>query len=164
MELAILVYVIDLLLKVVEYSELFLWIMLVITIIWALVVVSEKSDLPFEDVEEHIKRNIKKYYPYKLMILAGFLIFLIPNQQTMKYMGAGYLVQSTFESDFVQETATLSQKAIIKQLRVWAEDSPEIKPLLKEIGAENVEIVKEKALQEADKFISLLPQEPKQEK
>lgn len=159
MELAILVYVIDLLLKVVSFSKGFLWVMTGVSVMWALVAGSANADGLYET--EDAKRHFKKFYPYKLMILAGFLIFLIPNQQTMKYIGAGYLVQSTFESDFVQETATLSQKTIIKQLRVWAEDSPEIKPLLNEIGAENVELVKEKALQEADKFISLLPQEPK---
>ena len=160
MELAILVYVIDLLLKVVSFSREFLWIMVPVSFMWVVVAGYANADGIYET--DDAKRHFKKYYPYKLIILAGFLIFLIPNQQTMKYIGAGYLVQSTFESDFVQETATLSQKAIIKQLRVWAEDSPEIKPLLKEIGAENVEIVKEKALQEADKFISLLPQESKQ--
>lgn len=161
MELAILVYVIDLLLKVVSFSKGFLWIMAAVSVMWALVAGSANADGVYE--VDDAKRHFKKFYPYKLMILAGFLIFLIPNQQTMKYIGAGYLVQSTFESDFVQETATLSQKAIIKQLRVWAEDSPEIKPLLNEIGAENVELIKEKALQEVDKVLSST-QQPKQEK
>ena len=72
-------------------------------------------------------------------------------------------MQTTFESDFVQESATLSQKAIIKQLKVWAADSPDIKPLLNEIGVENVELVKENALQEVDKVLSST-QQTKQEK
>ena len=152
MELAILVYVIDLLLKLVSFSKGFLGIMAGVSVMWVMIAGMLRSDNVYE--VDDAKRHFKKYYPYKLMILAGFLIFLIPNQQTMKYIGAGYLVQTTFESDFVQETATLSQKAIIEQLRVWAEDSPEIKPLLNEIGIENVELVKEKALQEVDKVLS----------
>lgn len=159
MELAILVYVIDLLLKVVSFSKVFLVLMAIVTFCWGL----GGGVISYRYSSDDAKRHFKKYYPYKLMILAGFLIFLIPNQQTMKYIGAGYLVQSTFESDFVQETATLSQKAIIKQLRVWAEDSPEIKPLLNEIGVENVELIKEKALQEVDKVLSSA-QQTKQEK
>jgi len=158
-ELAILVYVIDLLLKVVTFSKGFLGLMVFVTFCWALFGLLISYSYSSEDT----KRHFKKYYPYKLMILAGFLIFLIPNPQTMKYIGSAYLVQTTFESDFVQETASLSQKAIIKQLKVWAADSPDIKPLLNEIGVENVELVKEKALQEVDKVLSST-QQTKQEK
>lgn len=159
MELAILVHVIDLLLKVVTFSKGFLGLMVFVTFCWGFGGGVISIHYSLDDAKNHFK----KYYPYKLMILAGFLIFLIPNPQTMKYIGAGYLMQTTFESDFVQESATLSQKAIIKQLKVWAADSPDIKPLLNEIGVENVELVKEKALQEVDKVLSST-QQTKQEK
>lgn len=157
MELAILVYAIDLLVKMTTFSENFLISMAGVTFIWCFVGALYFSDNGYST--EDIKNHFKKYYPFKTIILAGFLIFIIPNTQTMKYIGAAYLVQTTFESDFVQETATLSQKAIVKQLKVWAEDNSEIEPLLKEIGVE----VKETALQEMDKVLSST-QDNKQEK
>lgn len=147
MDLLFLVWGIDLLLKTVTFSKVFLTVMFGLSVLW--VVTGFMACVENAYSSEDFKRHFKKYYPYKLIILAGFLVFLIPSPQTMKYMGAAYLLQSTFESKFVKETATLSQKAIINQLKVWAEDSPDIVPMLENIGVE----VKEKALQEVNKVL-----------
>lgn len=76
---------------------------------------------------------IKKYYPVKTLSTILFIVWLIPSQQTIKYMGSAYLIQETFESEFVQETVTLSQKAVIKQLQVWSEGDNDIQELLNSV-------------------------------
>ncbi len=81
----------------------------------------------------------KKYFPLKTFIFVCIISVLIPNEKTMKYMGAAYLIQTTFESDFVQESATLSQKAILNQLGGWSADSEEVKELIKGVGLPLVE-------------------------
>ena len=51
MELAILVYVIDLLLKVVSFSKGFLWVMAGVSVIWALVAGSANADGVYENFQ-----------------------------------------------------------------------------------------------------------------
>ena len=153
MELAILVYVIDLVLKLSELSEAFLGIVFGFILVWFLVLLFGSIEDFYS--KEDFKRHFKKYFPLKTTVLAGIFVFLIPNTQTMKYVGAAYLVQTTFESEFVQETATLSQKAIVNQLKEWAGDAPEIKPMLEQIGVQ----VRDKVQKEIDN----LPKEEQNE-
>ncbi len=76
---------------------------------------------------------IKKYYPVKTLSIVLFVVWLIPSTQTIKYMGSAYLIQNTFQSEFVQESITLSQKAVINQLQSWAVEDTEIKSLLESV-------------------------------
>jgi len=147
MELVLLVWVIDLLLNVDNFLAAMLICIAGLSAVYFLIagLASIGGDYSSQDC----KRHLKKYVPYKTIIAALVITWLIPSSQTMKYMGAAYLVQTTFESEFVQETATLSQKAIINQLTVWAEDTPDIVPVLEELGVE----VKEKALQEVSEVV-----------
>lgn len=68
---------------------------------------------------------------YLLYLMIALNIFL-PSDTTMKYMAGAYLLQSTYQSDFVQQAIPLSQKAVLNQLNRWAEDSTELKNLLLE--------------------------------
>lgn len=132
MELALLVYIVDLITGLDSFLTKLLYITaacsaagLLIGVLASIIeeVYSLKQMLMF----------IKKYYPVKTLLAALFTVWLIPSQDTMKYIAAGYLIQETFESEFVQETVTLSQKAVIKQLHVWSEDNSDLQELIKSV-------------------------------
>ncbi len=127
MELAILVYTVDLIMKV----SVWLWVAFAVSVAipcvtWFYHVVDS------EDVIV-AKSSFKKWFNFKLVLPLLVIALLIPSQQTMKYIGAAYLIQTTFESEFVQESITLSQKAVIKQLQTWSEDDADIKSLLNSV-------------------------------
>ena len=127
MELALLVWVVDLLSKLGDFlgGVLIMFVMAVVLSVFASVVgLADGWD---------VKSYWKKYFPTKTLFAVLFVVWIIPSQQTMKYIAAGYLIQETFESEFVQETVTLSQKAVIKQLQVWAEGDTDIQELIKSV-------------------------------
>lgn len=132
MELALLVYIVDL----ITGLDSFLTGLLKITVAFSgaglflgfLVSVMEK---PYS--LNQMFMFIKKYYPVKTLLAILFTVWIIPSQATMKYIAAGYLIQTTFESEFVKETVTLSQKAVIKQLQVWSEDNSDLQELIKSV-------------------------------
>lgn len=47
-------------------------------------------------------------------------------------MAGAYLLQSSYQSEFVQTALPLGQKAVLNQLKRWSEDSEELKDLLVE--------------------------------
>jgi hypothetical protein len=61
------------------------------------------------------------------------LHLLLPTEKTLQYAGAAYLIQSTYESEFVQEAGSLAGKAITNQLRKWATDNPDVNGLLESL-------------------------------
>lgn len=127
MELAILVYSVDLIMKM----SVWLWVAFALSIIvpcltWLYHVMDYKGIIA-------AKSSFKKWFNFKLVLPLFVIALLIPSQQTMKYIGAAYLIQTTFESEFVQESITLSQKAVIKQLQTWSEDDADIKRLLNSV-------------------------------
>lgn len=127
MELALLVYVIDLILKVNIVSWILFAVAVCLPILAFLGTGLDRGDT------EQAKESFKKYLKPKTIAALLTVSLLIPTTQTMKYIGAAYLVQTTFESEFVQETVTLSQKAVIKQLQAWAEDNTDIKELIESV-------------------------------
>ena len=125
MEIALLVWAVDLLSKLGSFLNTLLGLLLGSIVIAVLVT-------GFALIEgEDFKPCWKKYFPTKILFATLFFVWIIPSQQTMKYIATGYLIQETFESEFVQETVTLSQKAVIKQLQIWAEDNTDIQELIK---------------------------------
>lgn len=127
MELALLVYSIDLILKVnvVSWS---IFALIVMTPCFAFLgTLLDKEDSMLARI------SFKKYLKPKIVGGVLLISILIPSGQTIKYMGAAYLIQETFESEFVQETVSLSQKAVIKQLQTWAEDNTDIEQLLESV-------------------------------
>lgn len=127
MELALLVWVVDLLSKLGNFLSFLLF--LSAAIILSAGIVSTFACMDGYDVKPYWER----YFPTKTLFAALFVVWIIPSQQTMKYIAAGYLIQETFESEFVQETVTLSQKAVIKQLQVWAEGDTDIQELIESV-------------------------------
>ena len=77
-----------------------------------------------------------KYVAVTLLCLHLFL----PTEKTLQYAAGAYLIQTTYQSDFVQEAGSLAGKAVTNQLRKWAESNPDIDTLL-----ESVEATKDKA-------------------
>ena len=76
----------------------------------------------------------KKYCLWhKTAMLLVVLCVFLPSQKTMTYMGAAYLVQTSYESDFVQEAGSLAGKAVTNQLRKWAESNPDIETLIESV-------------------------------
>lgn len=132
MELALLVWLVDLLGTIGKTS---IFVFFGVIVLQVIVIFCKFMEA---DTDSFFSWN-KKHFPLKTWLLIGVLALLIPNEKTMKYMGAGYLIQTTFESDFVQESATLSQKAILKQLEGWSVDSEEVKELIKGAGLPIVE-------------------------
>tara|TARA_R100000541_G_C1897352_1_gene84043 strand:+ start:73797 stop:74234 length:438 start_codon:yes stop_codon:yes gene_type:complete len=132
MELALLVYIVDLITGLDSFLTKTLGGFLVLTA-GGLVVGFLVSIIEDCYTIKQMWDFLKKYYPVKTLLTALFIVWLIPSQQTMKYIGAAYLIQTTFESEFVQESITLSQKAVIKQLQTWSEDDADIKSLLNSV-------------------------------
>lgn len=89
----------------------------------------------------HWKKNCLWLKTATLMFV---LLVFIPSTNTIKYMGAAYLVQTTYESEFVQEAGSLAGKAVINQLKTWSKANPDINTLLESIGQtkSNVKTIK----------------------
>jgi hypothetical protein len=75
--------------------------------------------------------NINKLKWVAITMLS--LHLLLPTEKTLQYAGAAYLIQSTYESEFVQEAGSLAGKAITNQLRKWATDNPDVNGLLESL-------------------------------
>lgn len=145
MELALLVYIVDL---VTGLDSFLAKILVTIAALSGLGVVFGFLTSVIEKVYTltQMRDFIKKYYPVKTLAFALFIVWLIPSTQTIKYMGSAYLIQETFQSEFVQESITLSQKAVINQLQSWAEDDTEIKSLLESADIPVPKLITEKEI------------------
>lgn len=86
------------------------------------------DDKDTEEAKASILKKLKPWYAVVPVILAVF----IPNGSTIKYMAGAYLLQSSYQSEFVQTALPLGQKAVLNQLKRWSEDSEELKDLLVE--------------------------------
>lgn len=140
MELALLVWVVDLLSKLGNFLGFTLVVFsagVVLALFMTIFAVCDNYD---------VKPYWKKYFPTKTLVAVLFFAWIIPSQQTMKYIAAGYLIQETFQSEFVQESITLSQKAVINQLQSWAEDDTEIKSLLESADIPVPKLITEKEI------------------
>jgi hypothetical protein len=72
---------------------------------------------------------IPKRITWVCYMLIGLQV-LLPSDNTIKYMAGAYLIQSTYDSEFVQTALPLGQKAVLNQLERWSKDSEELKDLL----------------------------------
>jgi hypothetical protein len=92
------------------------------------------EDLTITDITH--KQTIVDVNFVKLKWLAITMLslhLLLPTEKTLQYAGAAYLIQSTYESEFVQEAGSLAGKAITNQLRKWATDNPDVNGLLESL-------------------------------
>lgn len=84
-----------------------------------------------EQTKTPLDVNINKLKWVAITMLS--LHLLLPTEKTLQYAGAAYLIQSTYESEFVQEAGSLAGKAITNQLRKWATDNPDVNGLLESL-------------------------------
>ena len=76
----------------------------------------------------------------KTLVLSLLITWLIPDQKTIEYMAGAYIIQETYESEFVQKAGTLAGQAVLNQLAVWAKDNGEVEKLLDQLKAQGVAV------------------------
>lgn len=137
MELALVVYLVNILAEVDTWLGGAVGLIVVAYVIFTIGVTIKDSA---ENNCQLTLPKLKKHLPIKTFCSVLVLSVLIPTPDTLKYMAGAYLIQTTYESEFVQEAGSLAGKAVTNQLRKWAESNPDIDTLL-----ESVEATKQKA-------------------
>lgn len=130
MELVWLVYLVDLLNTVKIASGVLLGCLIALALLCLLGYIERHSE---DKKAEYIQWWKKNCLWHKTIALMLTLCVFIPSTDTIKYMAAGYLVQTTYQSEFVQQAGSLAGKAVINQLRTWSEANPDINTLLESI-------------------------------
>lgn len=124
MELALVVYLVNLLTEFNEVVAMLVTFYLMGGIAFSLIYLMATESLSETSV------IVKKYIFFKTAFFFGFLCLLIPSEKTMQYMAGAYLVQTVYTSEFVNKAAPLAQKAVLNQLETWAKDNDQVKELL----------------------------------
>lgn len=96
-----------------------------------------KEVVQFELTKTPLDVNINKL-KYIVVVMLCLHLFL-PTEKTLQYAAGAYLIQTTYQSEFVQEAGSLAGKAVTNQLKKWAESNPDIDTLL-----DSVEVTKDK--------------------
>lgn len=127
MELALVVYLVNLVVNIKDSLVLINFLLGVALLISGvfLILIDKNGWVP------SIRENVLNYvFLPKTFAFVILLNFLIPSEKTMQYMAGGYLVQTVYTSEFVNKAAPLAQKAVLNQLEVWAKDNDQVKELL----------------------------------
>lgn len=125
MELALLVWGISLLNAVGFTLFVFSLVIGTVSLFCKIYQIEEKDD------------SVTKYIYLKTFICLLILSILLPSEKTAQYMAGAYLIQSTYESDFVQTATPLAQQAVLNQLKMWAKDNKELETLVGQMEAVN---------------------------
>lgn len=126
MELALLVYLVNLLSTLGEVFAAIAIFGVILTGGYVLIVYGEVD-------------NYKDYCYWKTFILLGVISVLIPSEKTMQYMAGAYLVQSMYQSEFIDKATLLAEKAVLNQLQAWAKDNPDVATLIENVPVTNKE-------------------------
>lgn len=140
MTLALLVYVVNLLTSI----DNFLGGLIASMVVFALTA-GIFSLFYFEPSDEEDWKEWRAFaYKYviwpKTLVLSLLITWLIPDQKTIEYMAGAYIIQETYESEFVQKAGTLAGQAVLNQLAVWAKDNGEVEKLLDQLKAQGVSV------------------------
>jgi len=130
MELMLVVYLVDLLNTIKEASGVALGCLIALATVSLLGFVDKVREEDKKDYSIWWKKNML-WHKTAATLLA--LIIFVPSTDTIKYMGAAYLVQATYESEFAKEAGSLAGKAVTNQLRKWAESNPDIETLIESV-------------------------------
>ena len=131
MELAAVVYLVGFIERVSIFLGLFLVLVGIAALVTFGVLTANKSAGIYE--EEAPRIEAKGYLLVKTFLASAVLLVVLPSQDTIKYMGAAYLVLSVYESKEVREIGSLASDAVKNQLKVWATDNEEINTLLETV-------------------------------
>jgi hypothetical protein len=137
MELALLVYVLNLLLNIDHFFGGFvggLFFIAIISSVFGAIAFSDSRN----DWEE-IRDFLWKYFLWpKVLVMSLVICLFIPDEKTMQFMAGAYLVQTVYEADFTQKAGKLAGEAVINQLEVWAADNEKVKELLDQVDAQKL--------------------------
>jgi hypothetical protein len=81
--------------------------------------------------------SVVKYIYWKTFTFLVLLSIILPSEKTAQYMAGAYLIQSSYESEFVQTATPLAQQAILNQLKTWAKDNKELDVLVGQMEVVN---------------------------
>lgn len=129
MELALLVWI-------VSWLNPLGFLLCMLSIMTVAVSLTAKMAHTFDNYPD-IVETAKKFMYFKTSIFLLVLSIIIPNEKTAQYMAGAYLIQSTYESDFVQKATPLAQQAVLNQLKMWAKDNKELETLVGQMEAVN---------------------------
>lgn len=130
MELALLVWLVDVIGSIKEVMGLSIFLIITVTLAFGLITLFMIDNTYNKEEKEQCKVRFKKYFIYKTLIALVLAQVLIPSEKTIQYMAGAYLIQTAYQSEFVNKASELGQKAVLNQLSKWAEDNPEVKTLL----------------------------------
>jgi hypothetical protein len=139
MELALLVYVVDLLINIDTFFNGLTGFMVFLAIAGGFFTAMYLSgdDGGFADW----RRIWYTYWAWpKIMIMSLIITWLIPDEKTIQYIAGAYIIQETYQSEFVQQAGTLAGKAVLNQLAVWAKDNGDVEKLLKQLEQQGVKV------------------------
>ena len=129
MELMLIVWLVSI---ISNLPKLIVIILGILSAIWFACILGASTEYDDKRKAERYAYCREKLFRWKTGLALLVALAVIPNESTMKYMAGAYLLQTTYQSDFVQQAIPLSQKAVLNQLNRWAEDSTELKNLLLE--------------------------------
>ncbi len=139
MELALLVYVVNLLVNIDDFFNGVVVIMFFLATAGGFFTAIYYSD--HEGTWSDWRSVMYKYCLWpKLLIMSLIISWVIPDEKTIQYMAGAYIIQETYQSEFVQQAGTLAGKAVLNQLAVWAEDNGEVEKLLKQLEQQGVKV------------------------
>lgn len=123
MELALVIYLIDLLAGI----SVGLPITIAICIFLSLIGVAAVHDFATEDVWKATLKRLPKFYKICAVVLMSsvLLVWVTPSKETSYAMLAAYGVQTVAESEQVQEVAGKSLKVLEKYMDDYLEQTPE---------------------------------------
>jgi len=140
MNLLLVVYFVNLLVSADNFLNGLIGALIIIALIAVVVVGAHLGDLSEEETVV-FKRKVYKYALWpKTIIFSIFICWVIPNEKTMQYMAGAYIIEQTYNSDFVQQASTLAGKAVLNQLANWAVDNGEVETLLNQLKQQGVVI------------------------
>jgi hypothetical protein len=137
MELALLVYVLNLLLTIDHFFGGFVGLLFFVAVVSSVCGAMALSD---RDNDWNTVRDfLYKYFLWpKVLVMSLVICLFIPDEKTMQFMAGAYLVQTVYEADFTQKAGKLAGEAVINQLEVWAKDNEKVKELLDQVDAQKL--------------------------
>lgn len=129
MELAILVYLVNLLPDTYDLIWFLLIVGVGVLVMYSATSADYSATEDFEDI-------LKRLFGWKVKLIIVILVvagMILPTRQTAIYMAGAYLVQEVITSDVAAEVGNKTQKAVLAQLDKWAAEVPELREMIQDV-------------------------------
>jgi hypothetical protein len=140
MNLLSVVYFVNLLVSADNFLNGLIGALIIIALIAVVVVLAHLGDFSEEETVVFKQKAYKYALWPKTILFSIFMCWVIPNEKTMQYMAGAYIIEQTYNSDFVQQASTLAGKAVLNQLANWAEDNSDVETLLNQLKQQGVNV------------------------